>query len=149
MVMMMSWVRSSSYGRAVEIGRRACRWAGILSLALVAAIGSASAGEADFQPDDIHEHGAPYFGDAKEIKAMAPIEGVRFKMQLKGTMRFFVITTDEDGRFRRNGLGLDVDPEQVDVTCEKDGFRTIDVLRRRTSGSKNAPVEVECLLERN
>ena len=110
---------------------------------------SAAAGEADFEPDDIHEHGTPYFGEAKDIKGMTPLEGVRFKAQLKGTMRFFIISTDDEGRFRRSGMGTDVDPENVEVTCEKNGFRTVDVMRRRMSGAKNAPVEVECLLERN
>jgi hypothetical protein len=105
------------------------------------------AGEADFQESDIAEHGTPYFGEAKNIKGLHPLEGVRFKAQLKGTFRFFVITTDDEGRFRRNGLGPDVNSDDVDVTCEKDGFGTVDLLRRRTSDKKNAPVEVECLME--
>jgi hypothetical protein len=149
MAIMTMRLHAFSAGLMANIGRITGQAARVLALALVAMSLPALAGEADFEVDDIHEHGAPYFGDAKEIKAMTPLEGVRFKIQLKGALRFFIITTDDDGRFRRNGLGLDVDPEQVEVTCEKDGFRTVDVLRRRTSRAKNAPVEVECLLERN
>jgi hypothetical protein len=109
----------------------------------------AYAGEADYQEDDAHEHGNPYFGEAKNIKGLAPLQDVRIKVQLKGTMRFFIAQTDEDGRFRRNGLGLDVDPEKVVYTCEKDGFRTIEVLHRKMSSAKLSPVEIECLLEKN
>ncbi len=119
-----------------------------LVAALVLAAPAARAGEADFQEEDIAEHGTPYFGDAKDIKGLTPLEGVRFKAQLKGTSRFFLISTDDEGRFRRNGLGNDVDSDNVVVTCEKDGYRTVDLLRRRTSSKRNAPVEVECLLER-
>jgi hypothetical protein len=120
---------------------------GILAFTLLAM--PAFAGEADFEPADIHEHGNPYFGEAKDIKGLNPLENVRIKVQVKGTMRFFVVQTDSDGRFRRNGLGLDVDPEKVEFSCEKDGFRTVEVMHRKMSSAKLSPIEIECLLTRN
>jgi|SRR4051812_26690449 hypothetical protein len=117
-------------------------------IALLAAL-PARAGEADFEPADIHEHGAPYFGEAKDIKGLAPLPDVRIRVQVKGTKRFFIVQTDEDGRFRRNGLGLDVDPANVEFFCDKTGFKTVEVLHRRMSGAKLSPVEIECLLEHN
>ena len=119
---------------------------GIFALAFLAA--PATAGEADFEPADIHEHGNPYFGEAKDIKGLGPLENVRIKVQLKGTMRFFIVQTDADGRFRKNGLGLDVDPEKVEFTCEKDGYRTVEVMHRKMSSAKLSPIEIECLLAR-
>lgn len=118
-----------------------------LALVIAATPQSVRAGEADFQEENIAEFGTPYFGEAKDIKGMKPLEGVRFKAQLKGTFRFFVISTDDEGHFRRDGLGNDVDSDKVEITCEKDGYKTVEVLRRRTSNKKNAPVEVECLLQ--
>jgi hypothetical protein len=106
----------------------------------------AVAGEADFEPADIHEHGNPYFGEAKDIKGLNPVENARIKVQVKGTQRFFIVQTDEEGRFRRNGLGLDVDPEKVEFFCEKDGFRTVEVMHRKMSAAKLSPIEIECLL---
>jgi hypothetical protein len=120
---------------------------GVLAFALLAM--PAFAGEADFEPADIHEHGNPYFGEAKDIKGLNPLENVRIKVQVKGTMRFFIVQTDSEGRFRRNGLGLDVDPEKVEFSCEKDGFRTVEVMHRKMSGAKLSPIEIECLLARN
>lgn len=120
---------------------------GILALPLLAM--PAVAGEADFEPADIHEHGNPYFGEARDIKGLNPLENVRIKVQVKGTMRFFIVQTDTEGRFRRNGLGLDVDPEKVEYTCEKDGFRTVEVMHRKMSSAKLSPIEIECLLARN
>ena len=66
-----------------------------------------------------------------------------------GTMRFFIVQTDAEGRFRRNGLGPDVDPEKVEFSCEKDGFRTVEVMHRKMSSAKLSPIEIECLLARN
>ena len=120
-------------------------WAVSLSLLSSAAF----AGEADFEPDDIHEHGPPYFGEAKDIKGLKPLEDVQIKVQVKGTRRFFIVQTDGEGRFRRNGLGTDVDPANVEFACEKSGFRTIEIMHRRLSSAKFSPVEIECLLERN
>lgn len=106
------------------------------------------AGEADHEPDDSHENGAPFFGEVKDIRGMQPIESALVRFQVKGTMRFLISQSDSEGQFRRHGLGPDVDPEAIEITCEKAGFRTIDVLRRRMSGDKHAPIEVECLMER-
>ena len=117
---------------------------GIVAFAFLAI--PAFAGEADFEPADIHEHGNPYFGEAKDIKGLSPLENVRIKVQVKGTMRFFIVQTDAEGRFRRNGLGLDVDPEKVEFTCEKDGFRTVEIMHRKMSSAKLSPIEIECLL---
>lgn len=108
-----------------------------------------AAGEADHEPDDTHEHGASFFGEAKDLRNLAPLADVMVRLQLKGTMRFVVTQTDGDGRFRRPGLGADVDAEAVDVICQKTGYRTVEVVRRRLSKAKDAPVEVECLLEKS
>lgn len=125
---------------------RAARLLAALALAVPIA---ALAGEPEFEPDDIHEHGVPYFGEAKDLKSLGPLPDVRIKVQVKGTMRFFIVQTDDEGRFRRNGLGLDVDPATVEFTCEKNGYRTVDIMTRRLSSGKLAPMEIECLLEKN
>jgi hypothetical protein len=120
---------------------------GFLAFVLLAA--PAFAGEADFEPEDFHEHGHPYFGEAKDITDLGPVADAVMKVQVKGTKRFFVVQTDAEGRFRRNGLGTDVDPEKVEFFCEKTGYRTIDVMHRKMSNAKFSPVEIECLLEKN
>ena len=127
--------------------RHASQAAGILAITIF--LTPAFAGEAEFEPADIHEHGNPYFGEAKDIKGLAPLENVRIKVQVKGTPRFFVVQTDAEGRFRRNGLGLDVDPEKVEFSCDKDGYRTVEVMHRKMSAAKLSPIEIECLLTRN
>ena len=120
------------------------------SVALILLLAApAFAGEADFEPEDFHEHGHPYFGEAKDIKGLGPVADVRMRVQVKGTKHFFIIQTDADGRFRRNGLGTDVDPDNVEFTCDKTGYRTVGVMHRKMSTAKFSPVEIECLLEKN
>lgn len=109
----------------------------------------AYAGDGTYEPDDTEEHGAPFFGEVKDIRTFDPVQGVLIRMQLRGTQQFIVFHSDGDGRFRRPGLGPEVDPDKVDVTCEKPGYRSVDVIRRRVSSAKDAPVEVECLMQRN
>lgn len=124
------------------------RW--IAAAVLVAAHLSPSlAGDGAYEPDDDHEHGVPFFGEVKDIRSFEPVANALIRLQQQGTQRFIVFHADSEGRFRRTGLGPEVDPEKIDVTCEKAGYRTLDVLRRRLSTAKDAPVEVECLLERN
>ena len=120
----------------------------VAALLLVGVPAQAPAGEGDYEPDDTHEHGAPYFGEAMDIGAHKPLEGVLVKGQVKGSLRQFAIRTGPEGRFRRAGLGPDIDPANVVLTCDKSGYRTVEVMRRRMSGAQYAPVEVECLLER-
>lgn len=123
----------------------ACGLAAGLALALAI---PALAGEDEPDPDDTQEHGAPYFGDVKDIDGLAPIPDARVKVQLRGTYRFIILQSDEEGRFRRSGLGVDVDANKVEVVCEKSGYRAVDVLQRRLSREKFAAVEVECLMEK-
>src|SRR3954452_13569000 len=130
------------------MSRQSRRSSTLMALSLAMFAMPALAGEADFEPADIHEHGNPYFGEVKDIKGLAPVENARIKVQVKGTMRFFIVQTDGEGRFRRNGLGLDVDPEKVEFFCEKDGFRTVEVMHRKMSSAKLSPIEIECLLAR-
>lgn len=106
------------------------------------------AGDADHEIEDGEENGAPYFGEAKDVAGLKPLGSVRVKAQLKGSMRFMLGQTDDEGRFKLRGLGPDVDAEQVEVSCEKAGYRIVDASRRRLAKTQNAPVEVECLMEK-
>ena len=129
-------------------GLRQTTAACIAAVMLICAPVTVMAGEADYEPDDTEEHGAPYFGEAKDVKGLKPLPDVRIKVQVKGTMRFFIVQTDHDGRFRRNGLGPEINPANVEYTCEKGGYKTLGVMTRRMSRDKFAPILIECMLEK-
>ena len=69
-----------------------------------------------------------------------PVEGCLFCV--------LVGRTDEDGRFKIRGLGPEIDAETVVVSCELEGYRLVDAIRRRLTKAPDAPVEVECLMEK-
>lgn len=127
---------------------RIVRYALMVGLAVSLGASRAPAGEGDFEPDDSHEHGAPFFGEVKDIRTFDPVDNTLVRLQVKGTSRFVIVQTDAEGRFRRSGLGADVDPDAVEATCTKPGYRSIEVMRRRMSSAKTAPVELECLMEK-
>lgn len=121
-----------------------------LGLVVPVALGSlqAIAGGADLEAiAGDTEHGAPFFGEATDVKGMKPIEGVRIRAQLKGKPLPVFADTNEDGRFSLRGFGKGVDPALVDVKCEKDGYKLIDLTRRRVSGAAEAATVIECLFE--
>ncbi|MBX9761022.1 MAG: carboxypeptidase-like regulatory domain-containing protein [Beijerinckiaceae bacterium] len=94
------------------------------------------------------EHGAPFFGEATDVKGMKPLEGVRIRAQLKGMPLPVFVNTNEDGRFSLRGFGKGVDPANVDVACEMSGYNLIDLSRRRVSKEPEAATEIECLFEK-
>jgi hypothetical protein len=124
---------------------------GIAALALFAGVSLLpiqALGGGDDEATDDHEHGAPFFGEAKDVNGMKPVYGALIKAQVTGKLVAIMINTNDEGRFKLPGFGKDVDPEKVALTCSKDGYRTIEVLRRRLSSAADAPVEIECLLDR-
>jgi hypothetical protein len=103
------------------------------------------AGELESEMDD-HDNGAPFFGEAKDVSSQRPLAAVQVKVLAKGGWPIFINTNDE-GIFRLGGLGKSVNPDTVEIACAKQGYRTLDVLRRRMSRAEDAPVQIECLLE--
>lgn len=118
-------------------------------IALLLAIGSACAGGADLEAimGDT-EDGAPFFGEARDVKGLKPIEGVRIRAQMKGAPLPVFVDTNEDGRFSLRGFGKGVDPDNVNIACEMSGYKLLDLSRRRVSKDPEAATEIECLFEK-
>ncbi len=94
------------------------------------------------------ENGAPFFGEAVDVKGLKPIEGVRIRAQLKGKPLPVFVDTNDQGRFSLRGFGKGIDPADVDVKCEMTGYKLIDMSRRRVSKASDAATEIECLFEK-
>lgn len=133
--------------------RRRARWVFILLAASASACGAALAGSAEYeqqmlQHSDDPDDGPPFFGEAKDLRTMGPLAGVRVKAAVQGTSVAVVVATDIDGRFRLPGLGRGVGPDTVVFSCAKDGYAPADAMTRATGSTPNAPIEVECLMDR-
>jgi hypothetical protein len=102
------------------------------------------AGEVASEKDEFN--GPSFFGEAKEAGSLRPIQNVQVKAEL-GEQQVSTYTSDE-GSFKIPGFGQDSVADDVKITCAKQGFRTLDISRRRLSGATDAPVVVECLMEK-
>lgn len=120
----------------------------LVGLAMLAAPFVAHAGGGPGDESMRQATGTHFFGEAKDVKGFAPLEGVRVTVAITGTRQYLVVLTDEDGKFRLEGFGKDLNVDKLDITCAKDGYRTIEALKRNVSGAKGAPISVECLLAR-
>jgi hypothetical protein len=102
------------------------------------------AGEAVSERDEL-DNGPSYFGEAKEVGSLRSMQGVQVKAAL-GEQQVSTYTNDE-GSFKIPSFGKETVVDNVAITCSKEGYRTLDISRRRLSGAADAPVMIECLLE--
>jgi hypothetical protein len=88
------------------------------------------------------------FGDVRDVNGYRPLEGARIQALVKGAPLPMMATTDVDGRFKLQGFAKNVDPEAMKITCSLNGYRLLNLSRRKLGKDMDAPVEVECLLEK-
>jgi hypothetical protein len=103
------------------------------------------AGEAVSERDEL-DVGPSFFGEAKEVGSLRPMQSVQVSAEL-GARRMSTYSNDE-GSFKIPSFGRDTVVENVTIACSKEGYRTLDISRRRLSSAADAPVVIECLLER-
>jgi hypothetical protein len=121
-----------------------------VSVVLLAALlpGPLQAGGNESEIQDSHEHGAPFFGEAKDVTSMKPVQGAVIKGRPTAGHGVPILNnTNAEGRFRLSGFGKGIDPASIEITCTKQGYKTLDVIRRRVASDADAPVEIECLLD--
>ena len=115
----------------------------ILSTALWA--GGAGFGDDD---DNSEEEGPSYFGFVKDTNGSTmPDAKVTVGIKDRGGV---VTRTDALGAYKVPGFGKDVDPKDVEIACDKQGYKQIRILRRMRSPTADVkiPIETECTLQR-
>ena len=115
----------------------------ILSTALWAS--GAGFGDDD---DNSEDEGPSYFGFVKDTNgATVPDAKVTVGIKDRGGI---VTRTDALGAYKVPGFGKDVDPRDVEIACDKQGYKQLRTLRRMRSPNADPkiPVETECTLQR-
>jgi hypothetical protein len=102
------------------------------------------AGESLSERDEF-DAGPSSFGEAKEAGSLKSIKNVQVKAELGA--RKMLVNTNAEGQFKLPSFGKETVVENVTISCAKEGYRTIDVSRRRMSSAADAPIQIECLLE--
>src|SRR6266567_2879107 len=113
-------------------------------VATVAWAGGAGFGDDD---DDNADEGPPYFGFVKDANgATVPDAKVTVAVKERGGV---VTRTDALGAYKVPGFGKEVEPKDVEIACEKQGFRQVRTLRRGLPPpDSKIPIETECTMQR-
>ncbi|HZS64799.1 MAG TPA: carboxypeptidase-like regulatory domain-containing protein [Xanthobacteraceae bacterium] len=119
----------------------------ILGLSLLSF--TAHAGGTMFGEDEDHDEnvGPPYFGFVKDTDGNA-IADAKVSVTIKD--RGGVVThSDALGLYKVPGFSVDVDPKNVEVSCEKEGYKPAGTFRRTLPGADpKTPIETQCTLQR-
>jgi Carboxypeptidase regulatory-like domain len=126
---------------------RSIPFVALLALAAALAAGAARAGS----DSDPHEHnpdeGPSYFGFVKDAGGV-PVRDAKVSASYKNSLTL-VTRTNATGSYRVNGFKKDVNPSDVTISCAKDGYKQVRVIRfPLPKGRPVTAVETECRLQR-
>ena len=98
-----------------------------------------------------HEHnpdeGPHYFGFVRDERGM-PVRDARVTASYKTSLSL-VARTNATGGYRLGGFKKGIDPNDITISCSKDGYKQIRVFRRPlVKGRPVRAVETECRLQR-
>jgi len=127
----------------MRLRRAALTFVATLGLGLPTAVWAGGSMDDDEPTDE----GPSYFGFVRDSRGLG-VGDAKVTAELKG--RGALITrTNVLGTYKIPGFGKDVNPEDVTITCSKEGYKQTRVTRRTTPGAgADAAVETECTLQR-
>jgi len=118
--------------------------------AATAMLPAAWAGGDGFDPDDHSEDEGPaHFGFVKDERGK-PVRDAKVSASFKNTFTL-VTRTNATGAFRVRGFKKDINPNDIVITCSKEGYKQERTIRRTPPKSAKKPlrsVETECRLRR-
>jgi hypothetical protein len=109
---------------------------------------SARAGGASLTDEDIGSgaNGPSFLGFVRAVDGVG-INDAKVTAELKGGA--LVTATDVLGLYKLPGFGKSVNPDDVKISCAKDGYKEANVVRRpHASGDASTPIEVDCYLQK-
>jgi hypothetical protein len=119
----------------------------ILALALCFPI-LARAGGVDMTDEDINggADGPSFFGFVRLVDGPG-IDDAKVTAELKGGA--LVTATDILGLYKIPGFGQGVNPDDVAISCSKDGYKQANIVRRpHAANDDKDPIEIDCYLQK-
>src|SRR5262244_3117809 len=127
------------------LNRRRGRITGLVAALCVVSTALWAGGSGFGDDDDAGEDEGPsYFGFVKDGSgATLPDAKVTIGVKDRGGV---VTRTDALGAYKVPGFGKDVDPKDVEIVCDKQGYKQLKTLRRARPPNADAkiPIETEC-----
>src|SRR3954470_14676854 len=106
----------------------------------------AMAGGDDYDAaNDIKGAGPAYFGFVRDARGSPVSEAVVMLRPKSG--KPVPLQSNALGLYRGH-ISKDVRPDDVQISCEKSGYKQVKVYRRTPPGSKDMFIETECTLQR-
>src|SRR3954470_7190564 len=121
----------------------------IRAIALAAGLATAYdalAGGDDYDAaNDVKGAGPAYFGFVRDVRGSPVSDAVVLLRPKSG--KPVPLKTNALGLYRGH-INKDVRPDDVQISCEKSGYKQAQVFRRTPPGSKDMFIETECTLQR-
>jgi hypothetical protein len=117
-----------------------------LTFTMTASIAAWAGGEAGLD-EQSHDDGPYYFGFVKD-SARKAIRDAKVTAEIKGQPSI-VARTNAAGFYRIPGLGKELSPTSVTVSCTKEGYKQTKAFIKTAPGKKPATaIEIECNMQR-
>ncbi len=115
----------------------------ILSAPVVARAGGASLSDEDISSG---ADGPSFFGFVRAVDGPG-IDDAKVTAELKGGA--LVTASDILGLYKIPGFGQGVNPDDVNISCAKDGYKQANIVRRpHAAGDMTDPIEIDCYLQK-
>ena len=95
--------------------------------------------------NDVKGAGPAYFGFVRDVRG-SPVADAVVMLRPK-TGKAVPLKSNALGLYRGH-VNKDVRPDDVQISCEKSGYKQTKVYRRTPPGSKDMFIETECTLQR-
>ena len=127
---------------------RAAAIAALVAAFVLAAPSAGDAGGTGFTDEDVNASDGPaFFGFVREVGG-AGIADAKVTAELKDRGAL-VTRTDIMGVYKIPGFGQDINPDDVTISCAKDGYKEANVQRQpHAAGDTKDPIEIECFLQK-
>jgi hypothetical protein len=118
----------------------------IVAAALVLSGAGALAGGDDYDAAaDTESLGPAYFGFVRDARG-TPVSDAQVMLRAKSG-KAVTIKTNVLGLYRSH-ISKEIVPDDVSISCEKDGYQQTQVYRRTPPGAKDMFIETDCTLKR-
>src|SRR5689334_13160497 len=95
--------------------------------------------------NDVKGAGPAYFGFVRDARGSPVVDAMVVLRPKKG--KPVSLKSNAIGLYRGH-ISKDVLPDEVQISCEKSGYKQVKVYRRTPPGSKDMFIETECTLQR-
>ena len=115
------------------------------AVALTLALPALAGGDDYDAANDTEAKGPVYFGFVRDHRG-SPVPDARVVLQPKSG-EALVLKSNVLGLYRSH-VGKEFRPDDIDVSCDKTGYKHLKVARRNPPGSTEMNIETNCTLQR-